>query len=1105
MQRRLIPQGINFVPASTMKTLFFLFCVFSSILQYTLARHASHHDVINDVNRNHHQRHVDAKEYAHQNSQKRSSLLHNRDVRRKNDAENSDFSRTKELDYSDFDPTHYANAGRRENADYSEYDPYFQGDESARDAESVSWGRYDSPWEAPLFQWMKYPSLSHRPLSKWTPRAVHRDDEIHGASRRASRERDLKLQHQGAHRDHENHGASRSASRAGDLKHHPDNTNSLPLRASQPLTLSRRRDNEGGDNAGTRHHGHAERTQHPPRPLGLSRRPEADDEVNSGDDRRRSPHQLHGHRGLRQHTQPPTESSDVAALLAEIRQHPDGDYDGRTDRRAEHSRPHSLHNRERHHQEANSGDSNSNQDPRRGINNNPGRSLNSFGDPLSSLPHTGDEIVYKLPSETDARHQPSPISHGRRGPPVSRDFLVLDRLNDDENDEERGASNRRRPDPDHFSPRSRLQTEESRSTVSGFRGSNPEYLPSTARPDDSDRRRILESMASLHNADRHDRRYDSSQDMLALSGDGDDVSSGARRSRPHHQGQDQGRRHQGHHEGHRGEGRAESSSCGRDLETCRQTEVENRLLQRTYQKNLESLKRVLTEGLNQMIASPTQLIDRNLCDVIEVASYAASQRHDITRSDYAARQTSDRVLIDDDRRQSSRLHHDHSRTRHGNSQNIDDEDDDDDDDAFTDLRKFSEDGIELVDATDDNSDDFVIDQRVPPIEPSNSRRQDHRQGQGQTGRTNHHGHVTLDSSRRQRGRVSSRGVDDGVVDDNDDNDDEEGEEEEGEEEDSGELDVGDNNEEDAQKVWRSWKQQKQEEMDHLSEECRLGPWTDWSSPLGFGVIERRRFPLAENEKCKEQAEQAELVMRVDISVFNSNHTYYKAPEEVGQDFEADFTRSVKPRDLLLVLDASGSIEEEDFELMREGVDVMVSLFCGGFGSNANNNRLAILVFASEIQVVHRFSDDQSQETLRQVIANMSQPNGNTCTGDALKLAREVLFGQDRGSRPGVAHDTLIVTDGHSNCGDVTIQEGAQLLQNVSNVFALGVGIANDTEARWELNSVVSNSNPRHIFSLARFQDFKDMLESIEDRQETLPCFPIIDTTTTAVPDRTREG
>lgn len=72
-----------------------------------------------------------------------------------------------------------------------------------------------------------------------------------------------------------------------------------------------------------------------------------------------------------------------------------------------------------------------------------------------------------------------------------------------------------------------------------------------------------------------------------------------------------------------------------------------------------------------------------------------------------------------------------------------------------------------------------------------------------------------------------------------------------------------------------------------------------------------------------------------------------------------------------------------------------------------------------------------------------------------------------------------------------MQEGANLLHNVSNVFALGVGVANDTAARWELNSVVSNRDPRHIFSLLRFQDFKDMLQSIQHRRGQDSCLPIV--------------
>lgn len=87
-------------------------------------------------------------------------------------------------------------------------------------------------------------------------------------------------------------------------------------------------------------------------------------------------------------------------------------------------------------------------------------------------------------------------------------------------------------------------------------------------------------------------------------------------------------------------------------------------------------------------------------------------------------------------------------------------------------------------------------------------------------------------------------------------------------------------------------------------------------------------------------------------------------------------------------------------------------------------------------------------------------------------------------------DTLIVTDGQSNCG-IDIRRAASELQHASNVFALGVGIAGKVKARDEVKSVVSMQDPHHIFSLAKFADFKAMVENLKKNRATNnPCTPI---------------
>ena len=95
-----------------------------------------------------------------------------------------------------------------------------------------------------------------------------------------------------------------------------------------------------------------------------------------------------------------------------------------------------------------------------------------------------------------------------------------------------------------------------------------------------------------------------------------------------------------------------------------------------------------------------------------------------------------------------------------------------------------------------------------------------------------------------------------------------------------------------------------------------------------------------------------------------------------------------------------------------------------------------------------------------------------------------------GARDNVAHDTLLITDGHSNCnGDV--RAASLSLQKYSNVYALGINVAQDSHAQREIESLVSNEDPRHLFSLANFQDFESMVRSISERSDEQDCLDLV--------------
>ena len=95
-----------------------------------------------------------------------------------------------------------------------------------------------------------------------------------------------------------------------------------------------------------------------------------------------------------------------------------------------------------------------------------------------------------------------------------------------------------------------------------------------------------------------------------------------------------------------------------------------------------------------------------------------------------------------------------------------------------------------------------------------------------------------------------------------------------------------------------------------------------------------------------------------------------------------------------------------------------------------------------------------------------------------------------GARDFTVHDTLIITDGRSNCG-ADILASSQTLQQRSNVYALAIGLSSDPGATTEITSLVSNRDPRHLFSLANFMDFQDMVQKVRNRQNVTQCQQIV--------------
>ena len=421
---------------------------------------------------------------------------------------------------------------------------------------TASWGHFDSPWETPLFQWMEDPSLTHLPLPHVDPR--------------------------------DGHGGSRAVGYAS------------PLRGGRRHQPS------------DEHPGLAASAQHRPQAFGLSRqRTDDDDNTINGDDRRG--HQRRGQTqnfrhqgGVGQQGQPARRSRpEEAGGLADLKRHRPGPYgeqassaatrransDQRSGRRPEGAaRPEGAgHSRKGSREQGRGGK------PHRGQRVRGRAPSLGVGQSVNTLPHSADQIVYKLPSETPPREQWSPVlyeSSARRARPVTRDFVSLSRLAEGAGGGSRRNRNRNRtgselPRPQRrptqhptqdTRPRSSPEPSAASTTTPRpqlFRGRTGETVPPS-------RWNVDGSRGGFESRGQHERedRWNEGESSPA---------PGTTRPSPGAEG------HSGGQQRRRDE---DDSSCTRQLDTCRRTELEYRRLRKAYQvRKLIMMKMIIITNL----------------------------------------------------------------------------------------------------------------------------------------------------------------------------------------------------------------------------------------------------------------------------------------------------------------------------------------------------------------------------------------------------------------------------------------------------------------------------------------------------------------------------
>ena len=157
------------------------------------------------------------------------------------------------------------------------------------------------------------------------------------------------------------------------------------------------------------------------------------------------------------------------------------------------------------------------------------------------------------------------------------------------------------------------------------------------------------------------------------------------------------------------------------------------------------------------------------------------------------------------------------------------------------------------------------------------------------------------------------------------------------------------------------------------------------------------------------------------------------PQWLGEPIE----QAVSGRDLMLAVDLSGSMEEQDFIINKKPVDRLTASkwVAGDFINRRVGDRIGLILFGTQayLQTPLTFDRKTVLTLLNEAVIGLA--GDNTAIGDAIGLAVKRLKNQPANSRV-----LILMTDGANTAGEVSPLKAAELAAaSHLKIYTIGVG------------------------------------------------------------------
>jgi Ca-activated chloride channel family protein len=157
------------------------------------------------------------------------------------------------------------------------------------------------------------------------------------------------------------------------------------------------------------------------------------------------------------------------------------------------------------------------------------------------------------------------------------------------------------------------------------------------------------------------------------------------------------------------------------------------------------------------------------------------------------------------------------------------------------------------------------------------------------------------------------------------------------------------------------------------------------------------------------------------------------PQWLGEPIE----QAVSGRDLMLAVDLSGSMEEQDFIINKQPVDRLTAakMVASDFIKRRVGDRVGLILFGTQAYLQTPLTFDRKTVMTLLNESAIGLAGENTAIGDAIGLAVKRLKDQQANSRV-----LVLMTDGANTAGEVSPLKAAELAAaNHLKIYTIGIG------------------------------------------------------------------